>query len=239
MSVLGAFSLFVVVILVYLVLVEMFTVLFRMTGMTADKARFQVMSMLTAVGYTTRESEMVTENRTRRKLAQAVMIFGYVFTVTIVSSLVNIFLAIKLIEIENVLLNLPWPILILVVLPIVRRNRKVKAWIDKTIESAADKLMTKKKGNTVLMLDEYGDMAVAQVHIYKTPERYVGIPLSEANLREDHNISVMVKKQEGKKAEAVDGDTVMSDGDMLVVFGPLDNIRRAFIVEEPKSEGED
>ena len=46
MNVTGAFILFGVVILGYMLIAEAFTVLFRLTGLTREKAKFQVISLL-------------------------------------------------------------------------------------------------------------------------------------------------------------------------------------------------
>ena len=64
-----AFSLFLLIILLYFVMSEFFTALFRFTGLPNEKARFQVISLLTGCGYTTRESEMILSSRSRRRLA--------------------------------------------------------------------------------------------------------------------------------------------------------------------------
>ncbi len=61
-----ALSLFSVIILIYLVITELFTILFRFTGLPDERARFQVISLLTGCGYTTKESEMFLSNRRRR-----------------------------------------------------------------------------------------------------------------------------------------------------------------------------
>ncbi|MFA6709555.1 MAG: hypothetical protein WCR79_07675, partial [Fusobacterium sp.] len=59
--------------------------MFRLTGMSEDKARFQVISLLTNSGFTTSESELILKSKKRRSLAKIIMIFGYTFTATIVS----------------------------------------------------------------------------------------------------------------------------------------------------------
>ena len=51
--------LFSVIILIYWIILELFTVMFRITGLPDDKARFQVLSLLTGAGFTTRESESI------------------------------------------------------------------------------------------------------------------------------------------------------------------------------------
>lgn len=44
-----ALSLFSVIILIYLVITELFTILFRFTGLPDERARFQVISLLTGI----------------------------------------------------------------------------------------------------------------------------------------------------------------------------------------------
>ena len=73
MNVYMSLSLFSVIILTYWVMTELFTILFRFTGLPDERARFQVISLLTGCGYTTRESEMFLSNRRRRRLARIMM----------------------------------------------------------------------------------------------------------------------------------------------------------------------
>ena len=96
MSLYIALTLFSLVILVYLTISELFTILFRFTGLPDEKARFQVTSLLTGCGYTTRESELFLSSKSRRRLARVIMLFGYVFNITIVSAFINVFLTLKL-----------------------------------------------------------------------------------------------------------------------------------------------
>ena len=94
-----ALLLFSFIILLYWVITELFTFFFRLTGLPAEKARFQVISLLTGTGFTTRESEIVLTSRQRRRLARITMLFGYVFNVTIVSAFINVFLSMKAIQV--------------------------------------------------------------------------------------------------------------------------------------------
>ena len=105
-----ALLLFSLIILLYWVITELFTFFFRLTGLPAEKARFQVISLLTGTGFTTRESEMVLSSRKRRRLARITMLFGYVFNITIVSAFINVFFSLKLAQVENYLLAMPIPI---------------------------------------------------------------------------------------------------------------------------------
>jgi hypothetical protein len=65
-------------------------VLFKLTGLSEEKARFQVISLLTGSGFTTKEAELITQHPSRRKLAQILMVIGYVGFLTVLSFFVNI-----------------------------------------------------------------------------------------------------------------------------------------------------
>ena len=104
-----ALLLFSFIILLYWVITEVFTFIFRLTGLPAEKARFQVISLLTGCGFTTRESEMILSSRRRRRLARITMLFGYVFNVTIVSAFINVFLSMKLVQVGYEFLSLLIP----------------------------------------------------------------------------------------------------------------------------------
>ncbi|MEG0681826.1 MAG: potassium transporter TrkA, partial [Eubacterium sp.] len=83
-----------VFIALYLSIIEIFSVLFIITGMPEARARFQVISMLTNSGFTTKESEAIVTVKKRRILAQLTMLFGYTFTVIGVSMILNVILKI-------------------------------------------------------------------------------------------------------------------------------------------------
>lgn len=229
MGIFGAVLLFVSLIIVYVLIAEVFTVLFRLTGLTEEKVRFQVISLLTNSGYTTEESELVTQIVFRRKLARIIMMFGYAFTVTIVSSVVNIFLAAKLTDINNIILSAPWPLLLIVLVVIFRRNRKVRSWFDRKIQSIGAKLMFHNDENRLLLLDTYGSMAMAEVYAARLSARLKNVRVADAMLRDD-NILVMLKRTSDGTPERVDGGTVMNEGDTFILFGPLERIREVFLI---------
>ena len=76
MNIYVSIALFILIVMLYMVISELFTILFRFTGLPDEKARFQVLSLLTGCGFTTRESEMVLSTRSRRRLARIMMLFG-------------------------------------------------------------------------------------------------------------------------------------------------------------------
>ena len=131
MNIYAAASLFAVPILLYWTISEVFTVLFRLIGLPEEKARFQVVSLLTGAGFTTRESEMILSSRSRRRLARITMLFGYVFNITFVSAVVNVFVSIKLRSLGSSVLSLLIPMTAIATVFAITRAPRVRAKIEK------------------------------------------------------------------------------------------------------------
>jgi hypothetical protein len=71
-------------------LIEILSIVLKLTGLELSKARFQVISILTHTGFTTRESELIVQHPTRRKIASALMIVSYVAQITLITLLFNV-----------------------------------------------------------------------------------------------------------------------------------------------------
>ncbi len=235
MNIYLALTLFSLMILIYWVISELFAMLFRFTGLTDEKARFQVISLITGCGFTTRESELLLTTRSRRRLARITMLFGYVFNITIVSMLINVFLSIKLDELSN-LFSVLIPILAAAVIIIFMRVPKIRAWGDRVIERVADRLIRRETANSVLLVDYLGEDAIAQVTLVEVPEAFREKTLARINFRAEHDLMVMLIEKPGKKAVPAGAKTVMEAGDKLTVFGDYKKIAAVFEAKERFSE---
>ncbi len=227
-----AFSLFSLIILVYWVISEMFTILFRFTGIPDERARFQVVSLLTGCGFTTRESEMILSSKARRRLARITMLFGYVFNITIVTAFINVFMSLKVSQAGSYVIGILIPLAAVAVILVFMRVPAVKAWGDRNLERLARRILRQDAANTVLLIDYIGQASIAQVTLYTVPEEFRGIPLAETGLKTEKNILVMLVESEGKQPEAAQAGTVFSDGDKVTVFGDYGNICRSFNARE-------
>lgn len=227
-----AFSLFALIILLYWVIAEIFTILFRFTGLPDERARFQVISLLTGCGFTTRESEMILSTKSRRRMARITMLFGYVFNITIVTAFINVFLSLKESQFDKYFLAILIPLAVIAVIFIFMRVPIVRAWGDKKLELLARKLLRQDSSNTVLILDYIGQASIAQVTMHSVPEEFRGISLADSDLKTKRNILVMLVERDGGKAEPAQAGTVFTDGDKVTVFGDYGNICRTFNAKE-------
>ena len=218
MNIYLAFTLFSVVILIYWVITGLFAMLFRFTGLPDEKARFQVISLLTGCGFTTRESEMLLSTKSRRNLARITMLFGYVFNITILSAFVNVFFSFNLTELSNYF-SILIPLFALAVILVFMRVPVIRSWGDRTIEKIAGRIVHHDALNTALLLDYIGEDSITQVTLHVVPESLAGKKLSETRLKADHNLLVMLIERNKQKAEPPTADTVFQPEDKLTVFG--------------------
>lgn len=225
-------SLFFAVAVLYILIIDIFTILFRMTGMTEEKAKFQVISLLTNSGFTTRESELVVNKLGRRKLGRTIMLFGYIFSITIVAAFVN------------VVLNLPkaiqedfWTLTVIlaalfVVFMIAKRFPAVKEKFNDLIERLGRKVMMRGSANVVSVVDEYAKGVVAGVSVEAVPETVRGKTFGELDLASAFGVRIILLQRAGKVIDYITKETMMEKGDKLVVFGKIQNIYTLFDVDK-------
>ena len=233
MNVYVALLLFSFIILLYWVITELFTFFFRLTGLPAERARFQVISLLTGTGFTTRESEIIMGSRRRRRLARVTMLFGFVFNITIVSAFINVFISMKIVHVDHQLFGLLIPLGTVALIFIFMRVPKIHAWGENLLRRFADRVFDKTETfNAVMLVDNIGAGSIAQVTIRVIPEEYRGRSLEDTRLRAETGILVMLVEHPGGKAAPAQADTVFEVGDKLTVFGDYKAICNAFHARE-------
>lgn len=233
MNIYPAMLLFSFVILLYWVITELFTFFFRLTGLPAEKARFQVISLLTGTGFTTRESEIILSSRRRRRLARVTMLFGYAFNITIVSAFINVFLSMKTSRAENEVVGFLIPLGTVALIFVMMRVPKVHAWADNLLRRLADRIFERKESfNAVMLVDHIGSESIAQVMLRHIPGQYQGVSLAGTRLRAETGILVMLVEHRGGKLAPAGADTVFETGDRLTVFGDYQTICKTFHARE-------
>jgi len=229
MDIYPALLLFTFIIIIYWVIIELFTFFFHFTGLTTDRARFQVISLLTGTGFTTRESELILSSRHRRQLARITMLFGYVFNITIVSAFINVFLSMKLSQVSHQFVGFLIPLGTAALIFVLMRVPKIRAWIDNFLLRLADRIFDRRESfNAVLLVDNIGTESIARVKLRHIPEEYKGLTLAETRLRAETGIMVMLVERNGEKPAAAHANTVFEEGDSLTVFGNYNMICKSF-----------
>ncbi len=233
MNIYVALSLFSLIVLIYWIISEFFTILFRLSGLPEERARFQVVSLLTNCGYTTKESEIFLSSRRRRRIARMTMLFGYVFNITIVSAIINVFLSLNSAEFGSQFLAILIPLATAALLILVVRLPVFRRLGNRVFQKVAGKVFRQEENtNPVLLLDHLGADSIAQVTLMHMPEIIAGRTLAQSRLRSETGILVMLVERDGRKPFAPDPDTVFAEGDKLTLFGDYPAICRIFHAKE-------
>ena len=74
--------LIIIVIIIYIIAIKIYSVLLQITGLPENIANYQGISLFTNCGYTTSESETITNNKFRRRISLACMVTGNFFSAT-------------------------------------------------------------------------------------------------------------------------------------------------------------
>lgn len=225
-----------VFVITYVAIINFFSILFRMTGLTKGKTTFQVISLFTGAGFTTSESEIIVNENTRRKIAMACMITGNVFSVIIVSLIVNLLSSLTLYDSDTTFIYIGIAFVVFVVVFFFFRIPFVKKFIAKFIEFFVIKLFTKNKNDNFLtLLDNYGDNAIVEVYINRMPEDLKGKSIFESKLKAKANINILMIRRKGRVIN-VTKDTMIQEKDEIVVFGSYFKIREYFLLKNENTK---
>ena len=232
-----AISLILGVVTFYLLAIEIFSVAFKLTGLSTKKIRFQVASLFTGTGFTTSESELITSDDRRRKIATACMFTGHIFSVAFMGLIINVFFSIgNLVGSEKVAQTYTeWYFIILYVtsalflLMVILKIPPINKHFQKFLEAIAIRSSKHSRNNNYLtVIDLQGKHAIAEVVLNKMPHYAVEMPLSEMELTKNYSVNVLSIKR-GKRIIDVTRDTMFRKGDILIVYGLINDIKQAFV----------
>lgn len=240
-----AISLVIAVISVYLLTIEIFSVAFKLTGLSTSKIRFQVGSLFTGAGFTTAESELIANNTKRRKIALACMYTGHVFSVAFMGLIINVIFSViimitstpeapKFTEWYFIILYVSLGFLFLVLLiKIPPINKHFIRFLEMVAINASKH---KRNTNIVTVLDMYGKSAMVELILNIVPSFANETPLYKMGLNKKYAINLLSIKR-GTRVIDVTKDTMFKKGDILVMYGPLNDINEAF-VKSVNNDGE-
>jgi len=212
---------FAVVLIILWLIIEVVSIILKSTGMDLYKARFQAISIITHTGFTTRESELITQHQTRRKIASFLMIISYLAQGTLISVFINI-----MIQDTNTLLNVGVVVLILLIFIFLLTRTKylssrINLFVEKIIEKRILKATKKNPMSQVMKISpEFGIFEI----IIDENGGLSGKSLMEANLKEDY-IQVLKVDKGNETYDFPKSSLKLAVGDKLVVYGKIKSIK--------------
>ena len=231
-----AISLILAVAAVYLFMIEIFSVAFRLTGLATNKIKFQVASLFTGAGFTTQESEIITNDDRRRRIAVTCMYTGHIFSVVIMGLIINV-----LISIGESITNRPtrtfteWYFIVFYIslgvflLMLILKIKPINAKFQKLLEKIAIKTSRgRRESNIITVLDSYGRSAVVEVVLNKLPDFANETSLVQMGLTKKYSL-ILLSIRRGNRRVSVSKDTMLAKGDIIVCYGHINDIREAFV----------
>lgn len=209
---------FIIFLSIFILVVDFFAILFTLTGMPIEKARFQVVSLLTSTGFTTRESETIVQHPIRRKLARALMIFSYGSTVTFISFIVNL--------ISNSLINpkSTFMLVIFLIFATIFLKSSLMSNIEHVIENSVEhsrlwKRFNRKYFNIITKHKGYG---ICEIHLNES-SYLIGKAIKESGLR-SKEIEVLSIDKGNDLINFPCESYVFEEDDKITVYGNIKNI---------------
>jgi len=208
-------SLFIVLMLSMLV-VRVSTVALTLTGLSRDLARFQSLSAFTGVGFTTSESEYVSQHPVRRRIISVVMLLGHAGVVAAISSLILSFLGSGgtregILRFGLLLLGAGALLAVATSRWIDRRMSRVIAWALRRWT----RLEIRDYAGLLHLFDEY---TVREMEVEK--EGWVaGKKLSELCLPEEGTMVLGIQRADGSYIGAPRGASRIYEGDVMILYG--------------------
>lgn len=210
-----------IILIILALIVEILSIALKVTGLDIEKARFQVISIITHTGFTTRESELITQHPTRRKIAKGLMLISYVGAAVLISITVNAFRSQQTFFYFAI-----YSSIFLLISNILIRKKYIVTKFERFLEI---KLRRRMKVNSkyrtveeVLNLnDKYGvmDFVISEDNIL------VGVTLQEAQLKENY-IQVLNIDRGSHIIYFPKNDFCFDIGDRVLVYGEMEKINK-------------
>lgn len=221
---------FLLAIILFLLVIEVITVLFKLTGLSEDKARFQVISLLTGCGFTTKEADLITQHPTRRKLAQVIMVLGYLGFITGISFLIKLLKSSFAIEDITIILIASLIILVLI------KNKFFLSNLDTIIENIVLKKYFRKKSSTKIykLINRAKGYGIYNI-IIEDDCTLIGVSLKDSNLK-PHNMLILNIDKGDKFIGFPKRDYIIEKGDNILIYGKVEEVIKTFGLENKKTK---
>ena len=232
--------LFVSVLIVSFIIVRIGAIAFQLAGLEWSLAKFQALSCFTATGFTTKEAELVTATRQRRRIASVLIVLGHAGLVTMIATFANslnprrITSKVEIPFLPDVIPTgfLPWINLAIIAVAIytiykVFTNTKYAKKLTNILRRKIIKKEIFKQVSFEELLLATGGYGVSKIDVHKDCP-VLDMTLLEAKLRK-LDITVLAIVRADKTIPNPSAKSRILLGDELLCFGRLDNIRNQLV----------
>jgi len=228
--------LFIIALVASFIIVRIGAVAFELTGLEWSLAKFQSLSCFSGTGFTTKEAELITGDKRRRRIASVLMVLGNAGLVTMIATVANA------LNPENTLLGwlsesylsfLPkqsviWVNLVIIAAALyamykIFNNQKLTHKFTQYLRQHILKYEFFQPVSFEELLLLTGGYGITQTEV-PAGNALAGKTLAESGLRK-HDIIVLAIHRKDDMLPSPEAATIIQQGDWLILFGKLENIR--------------
>lgn len=208
--------------------IEIGVILFHMTGLEKEIARYQVISMLTGTRFTTQESALIIDHPIRRRISSGLILFGYFSLAVIISSIATILSNDLRIELLLIIIG------ILFVFLFIFKNKSVFNRLEDRFEHEMDTEYNLEDWpmKTALALDEEEMVAIIQI---KHGSDYIG-QKGRTLVEESLDVVLLIIRRGDEILRFDLFEVELQEGDKIMIIGKEDHIKERY--KEMLSEDE-
>ena len=213
----------ILIIVISALIVKVASVALNLTGLDRKRSTFQALSAFTGTGFTTRDAEFIVNNDVRRRIIMILMVLGNAGLISIISTLLFSFMKGGM-NATPVLINVVVILVVIMLLVGLSRQdalmrRFTKKIQEKLVESST---FTRRPVEEIMRLAEgYG---IAEVNLRDDCEE-VGKSLNDSTFRAK-DILIIAIERGSKVIPAPGAQDRIFDGDTLICYGKMDNIKK-------------
>ena len=156
------------------------------------------------------------------------MLFSYIFNVSIVSTIVNVFVSTASTSLNEIKIGLLYTGINILLMFGINKIGWIRKGIDKIIMKIANRNALK-RDNFISIYDVYGTKVIAEVEVKTLHEEIEGKTIKESELKNKYGIQLLVVKRAGEVNTNVASNTIIQENDHIIVFGKLKDIKELFL----------
>lgn len=200
--------------------IEIAVMLFVATGLNKPIARYQVISMLTATGFTSEESKLIVDHPIRRRISAAVILFGYFSLAVMISSIATILSNDLRINVLLIVITVFMTVLL------VLKSGLMKNFLGKLFEHVMEEAYNLEDWplKTALSLESNDMVTLLEIH---EDGEYSGQKAGKLLERKDDIHVLFIRRGDAIVRKLVYEETLKA-GDLVMIFGDVDIIKERF-----------
>lgn len=229
--------LFIIVLIASFIIVRIGAIAFQLTGMEWSLAKFQSLSCFSGTGFTTKESELITGDPRRRRIASILMVLGNAGFVTLVATGASAlypqralityfsesFLPFSIPDPMVPWINLAVIILVFLIIYWASSNRKIAEKVTRYLRRKIRKKDFFKPVSFEELLFLTGGYGISRIDVCEDSP-LIDKTLIESDLRKN-DITVLAIVRGTETIPNPTALTTIHKGDELIAFGQLQNLR--------------